>query len=104
MQRYVYLITPSAFNQIQHLQDFFRPIVTPFELQLALRPSPTWTGEYVLNFDEVLARGTSKPSSDQDEDGDPDRPVFSLITGRYRHAKLYGGELFCLLSPISLFF
>ncbi|KAI0271164.1 putative diphthamide synthesis protein-domain-containing protein [Russula aff. rugulosa BPL654] len=73
-------------------KDFFRPIVTPFELQLALQPSPTWTGEYVLDFDEVLTRGASKPSSDQDEEGDPDRPMFSLLTGRYRHAKRYGED------------
>jgi diphthamide biosynthesis protein 2 len=46
----------------------------------------------VLDFDKVLAHGASKPSSDQDEEGDPDRPMFSLITGRYRHAKRYGGE------------
>jgi diphthamide biosynthesis protein 2 len=45
----------------------------------------------VLDFDEVLARGASKPSSDQDEEGDPDRPIFSLLTGKYRHAKRYGG-------------
>jgi hypothetical protein len=54
----------------------------------------------VLDFDEVLARGASKPSSDQDEEGDPDRPTFSLITGRYRHAKRYGGEL--LYHPLSV--
>ena len=50
----------------------------------------------MLDFDEVLARGPSKPLSDKDEDveeGDPDRPMFSLITGKYRHAKRYGGEL-----------
>ena len=70
--------------------------MTPFELQLALQPSPTWTGEYVLDFEEVLARGPSKPSSDKNDDieeGDPDRPMFSLVTGKYRHAKRYGGEL-----------
>jgi hypothetical protein len=76
-------------------QDFFRPIVTPMELELALQPSPTWIGNYVLDFNEVLARGPSKPSSDkgdENEDEDPDRPIFSLVTGKYRHAKRYGGE------------
>jgi diphthamide biosynthesis protein 2 len=47
----------------------------------------------VLDFDEVIGRGPSKPSSDKDEEGDPDRPMFSLITGKFRHAKRYGGEL-----------
>ena len=96
----VWFISISSFialsDQPQRHQDFFRPIVTPFELQLALQPSPTWTGEYVLDFEEVLARGPFKPSSDKDDDieeGDPDRPIFSLVTGKYRHAKRYGGEL-----------
>jgi hypothetical protein len=58
----------------------------------------------VLDFDEVLARGAPKPSSDQDEEGDPDSPMFSLITGRYRHAKRYGGELLYRLLSVSPFF
>jgi diphthamide biosynthesis protein 2 len=67
--------------------------VTPFELQLALQPSPTWTGEYVLDFDQVLAREPRQhPRDEGDEGGDLDRPVFSLVTGKYRHAKRYGGE------------
>jgi len=50
-----------------------------------------WTGEYVLDFDEVLTRAPPVPSPDDDEEADSDRPVFSLVTGRYRHAKRYGG-------------
>jgi len=47
----------------------------------------------VLDFDQVLAREPPKHSPDgEDEDGDPDHPVFSLVTGKYRHAKRYGGE------------
>jgi hypothetical protein len=59
----------------------------------------------VLDFEEVLARGPSKPSSDKDDDieeGDPDRPIFSLVTGKYRHAKRYGGELLEHLSSGSV--
>jgi hypothetical protein len=48
-------------------------------------------------------RGASKPSSDQVEEDDPDRPMFSLITGRYRHAKRYGGELLYHLLSVPLF-
>jgi diphthamide biosynthesis protein 2 len=93
-------LSPQFSDKSRYHQDFFRPIVTPFELQLALQPSPTWTGEYVLDFDEVLARGSPKPFSDEDEEDDPDRPVFSLVTGRYRHPKRYGGGF---LSYLRLF-
>ena len=51
-----------------------------------------WTGEYVLDFDEVFTRAPPVPSPDDDEEADSDRPVFSLVTGTYRHAKRYGGE------------
>lgn len=101
-----FFLALSDQSQLERHQDFFRPIVTPFELQLALQPSPTWTGEYVLDFEEVLARGSAKPSSDNDEavnEVDPDRPIFSLVTGKYRHAKRYGGELFQNPSIIFLF-
>ncbi|KAF8500350.1 diphthamide biosynthesis protein [Russula emetica] len=87
-----FVLVACPENSLIDAKDFFQPIVTPFELQLALQPSPTWTGEYVLDFDEVLVRGASKPSSDQVEEDDPDRPMFSLITGRYRHAKRYGDQ------------
>ncbi|KAH9161619.1 diphthamide biosynthesis protein [Lactarius sanguifluus] len=88
-----FVLVACPENSVIDAKDFFRPIVTPFELQLALRPSPTWTGEYVLDFDQVLAREQPKHSSDdEDEDGDPDRPAFSLVTGKYRHAKRYGED------------
>ena len=32
-----------------------------------------------------------KANEDSQEESDPDQPVFSLITGTYRHAKRYGG-------------
>ena len=36
-------------------QEFLRPIVTPFELQIALQAEPDWTGRYVLDFEQLLA-------------------------------------------------
>ncbi|KAI0248536.1 diphthamide biosynthesis protein [Lactifluus subvellereus] len=86
-----FVLVACPENSLVDSKEFFRPMVTPFELQLALQRSPTWTGEYVLDFGEVLTRGAPKPSSFEDDD-DPDSPVFSLITGKYRHAKRYGGE------------
>jgi len=87
-----FVLVACPENSLIDAKDFLRPIVTPFELQLALQPSPTWTGEYVLDFDQVLAREPPKHSSDEEDDGDPDRPVFSLVTGKYRHAKRYGED------------
>jgi diphthamide biosynthesis protein 2 len=64
--------------------------ITLFKLQLGSQPTPTWTGKYVLNFDHVLMQESCQHSWDkEDEDGDPDQTVFSLVMGKYRHAKHY---------------
>ncbi|KAG6822471.1 hypothetical protein H0H92_013775, partial [Tricholoma furcatifolium] len=98
----------SSFFHILHflIRDFLRPIVTPFELEVALQSTPNWTGRYVLNFESLLEDAsqdkpedgsTSASAPDEggedesdEEDQDPDRPVFSLVTGTYRKAKRYG--------------
>lgn len=36
------------------LQEFLQPIVTPYELEVALQPTQTWTGRYVLDFGQLL--------------------------------------------------
>ncbi|EKM77173.1 hypothetical protein AGABI1DRAFT_101874 [Agaricus bisporus var. burnettii JB137-S8] len=81
-------------------KDFsFKPIITPFELQLALREEIEWTGKFVLDFEEVIREGEKKKGGngeaeaedeDEKEEKDLDEPRFSLITGKYRHPKLYG--------------
>lgn len=37
-------------------QEYLRPIITPYELEIALQPEPQWTGKYVLDFGELLAK------------------------------------------------
>jgi diphthamide biosynthesis protein 2 len=77
--------------------DFYKPIITPFELQLALMSDEerVWTGEWTGDFNSIVDREISKPSADrgnetsQDGDGDLDDeedsapPEFDLRTGRY---------------------
>lgn len=81
------------------MQEFLRPIVTPFELELALT-SKSWTGDYILDFTALLSSSTFgqdhvDPSLDiggSDEDAGQDgeeRPVYSATTGKYRHPKRY---------------
>ncbi|KAG7085580.1 hypothetical protein E1B28_003135 [Marasmius oreades] len=83
-------------NSLIDAKEFYRPIVTPYELEIALQPDPQWTGHYVLDFEKLLAKESSaadethndKQHSDE-EDGD--WPMFSLVTGKYRHARRFGG-------------
>lgn len=80
-------------------KEFYKPIITPFELELALRPddSRVWTGEWRADFEGVL--GASGRNCDaasfkkveesdgghgfaSEEDSD-DAPEFDLRSGRY---------------------
>jgi diphthamide biosynthesis protein 2 len=76
------------------MQEFYRPIITPFELQIALQRELAWTGRYVLDFERVLAENAqlaAQVTEERAEEHDADQPTFSLVTGTYRHAKRYGG-------------
>jgi diphthamide biosynthesis protein 2 len=75
-------------NSIVESKEFFKPIVTPYELEIALQPEQSWTGRYVLDFGKLLTQGKGKALDT--EDPDDDHPVFSLVTGTYRHPKQFG--------------
>lgn len=81
-------------------RDFFRPIITPFELSLALQSDGerVWTGEWTGDFSGVLDTPISEnkiqafdssegvengidQESDDEEESEP--PEFDLRTGRY---------------------
>ncbi|KAJ7021430.1 putative diphthamide synthesis protein-domain-containing protein [Mycena alexandri] len=101
-----FVLVACPENSVVEARDFLRPIITPYELEVALQAEQSWTGRYVLDFERLLAESaaaadavppnsasgenkTGENAEDEDED-DPDQPVFSLITGKYRHAKRFG--------------
>ncbi|KAM0714107.1 hypothetical protein Q7P37_011071 [Cladosporium fusiforme] len=88
--------------------DFYKPIVTPFELEMAMTDDKerVWGGEWVSDFGALLGReakngagdggeGTvvdaAEPSADNDDNDDPyanassddEPPEFDLRTGKY---------------------
>lgn len=100
---------------VSPLQEFLRPIVTPFELELALT-SKAWTGDYILDFAQLLGSSTfgqdagtlaaaeREQRGEEDLEEDEDAPVFSSATGQYRHPKKYVQRGFkgeSLFSPLS---
>jgi diphthamide biosynthesis protein 2 len=83
----------SRTTILKSVQEFPAPIVTPYELQLALAPEPEWTGRYVFDFGTLLAEGAETPRAaeaegkDDDDHDDGDRPHFSLVTGKFQYSK-----------------
>ncbi|KAF8920883.1 Diphthamide biosynthesis protein 2, partial [Haplosporangium bisporale] len=49
---FVYVACPE--NSLIDSKEFYRPIVTPYELEIALSESREWTGEYVTDFQQLL--------------------------------------------------
>ena len=49
-----FVLVACPENSLLDAKDFLRPIVTPYELEVALQPEQTWTGRYVLDFEQLL--------------------------------------------------
>lgn len=84
-------------------KDFWKPIITPFELELALTDERDriWTGDWNSNFDSLLGKEQKPVASEEDapadkagsegekeggewdSDSESEPPVFDLRTGRY---------------------
>ena len=95
----VYVLLGSCEHSILDAKDFYRPVVTPYELHLALTPGAEWTGEYILDYGRLLPRLLENEEDDEDEVKKPDNaaadgaadddddedevlPEFSLLSGR----------------------
>lgn len=66
---------------LDQYNEFYKPIITPYELTLALNDEVTWTGEWVVDFRQVLQdieKQTKQSGSEQSDD----EPEFDLVTGR----------------------
>ena len=97
----VYVLLGSSEHALLDSKDFYRPVVTPYELHLALSPGAEWTGEYILDYARLLDRLPSdelntadvggadgkrrkegQDRSAEEEDEEDEEPVFSVLTGR----------------------
>jgi len=68
--------------------DYYKPIITPYELQLALLPQITWTGKWVTDFDDMLdeedkaeCKNTPLLNDENVEEKDEGAPEFDPVTG-----------------------
>ncbi|XP_067157192.1 2-(3-amino-3-carboxypropyl)histidine synthase subunit 2 isoform X2 [Apteryx mantelli] len=50
----VFVLVACAQNSLLDSSDFYRPVVTPYELELACNPAREWTGNYLTDFRDLL--------------------------------------------------
>lgn len=77
----VYVLVACPENTLLDSKEFFRPVVTPFELEMALNASREWTGDYTANYGDILPGGSLHIDRKETRDASYD---VSLVTGRIR--------------------
>lgn len=50
----IFVLVACAQNALLDSSDFYRPVVTPYELELACNPAREWTGNYLTDFRDLL--------------------------------------------------
>ncbi|NXA31454.1 DPH2 synthase, partial [Eudromia elegans] len=84
----VFVLVACAQNSLLDSGDFYRPVVTPYELELACNPARQWTGNYLTDFRDLLPGACTHvelPAAVGAEEAVPD---VSLITGELRAVRL----------------
>ncbi|KAJ8557074.1 hypothetical protein ON010_g8893 [Phytophthora cinnamomi] len=84
-----FVLVACQQNTLMDSKEYYKPIVTPYELQLALSPTEEWDGQYKTDFGEVIpalektAQSVEQAAGDGEHD-DGDKPFFSLVSGTYK--------------------
>ncbi|XP_043941300.1 2-(3-amino-3-carboxypropyl)histidine synthase subunit 2 isoform X1 [Protopterus annectens] len=84
----IYVLVACPENSLLDSSEFYRPVVTVFEMELACNKAREWTGEYITDFGDLLPGACSHvpiPAENPEDDGNYD---VSLITGHLRSTHL----------------
>ncbi|EAU81544.2 diphthamide biosynthesis protein 2 [Coprinopsis cinerea okayama7 len=102
-----FVLVACPENKVADAKEFLRPIITPFEPEVALSKEVRWDGTYKLDFASILPSSPPSPGStplsssatnevegeggeeEEEEEEDPDTPHFSLVSGKLVNSRLY---------------
>ncbi|XP_029004493.1 2-(3-amino-3-carboxypropyl)histidine synthase subunit 2 [Betta splendens] len=86
----IFVLIACPENSLLDTSEFYKPVVTPFEMEVACNRNREWSEEYVTDFQRLLPGGQSHvPLADQQEEDETD---VSLITGELRSHSLLKSE------------
>ncbi|KAK6293156.1 hypothetical protein J4Q44_G00366570 [Coregonus suidteri] len=89
----IYVLIACPENSLLDSSEFYKPVVTPFEMEVACNKNREWSGEYVTDFRALLPGGSKHVAlviPDDLEDGD--ETDVSLITGALRTTRFSCSE------------
>ncbi|XP_037311898.2 2-(3-amino-3-carboxypropyl)histidine synthase subunit 2 [Pungitius pungitius] len=87
----IFVLIACPENSLLDSSEFYKPVVTPFEMEVACNKKREWSEEYVTDFRHLLPGGQSHvPLADRQEDDD--ETDMSLITGALRSQNLLSSE------------
>ncbi|KAM3860486.1 2-(3-amino-3-carboxypropyl)histidine synthase subunit 2 [Diretmus argenteus] len=86
----IFVLIACPENSLLDSGDFYKPVVTPFEMEVACNRNREWSEEYVTDFRHLLPGGRSHVplANEQEDGGGEDEPDVSLITGALRSRHL----------------
>ncbi|XP_069794993.1 2-(3-amino-3-carboxypropyl)histidine synthase subunit 2 [Narcine bancroftii] len=87
----IYVLVACPENSLLDSSEFYRPVVTPYEMEVACNQARKWTGEYVTDFRDLLP-GACCHVQFPDENFKSDETDVSLITGSLRATRLLTTE------------
>ncbi|XP_038649988.1 2-(3-amino-3-carboxypropyl)histidine synthase subunit 2 isoform X1 [Scyliorhinus canicula] len=83
----IYVLVACPENSLLDSSEFYRPVITPFEMEVACNPAREWTGEYITDFRDLLP-GACSHVEFPDETFNGEETDVSLITGALRATHL----------------
>ncbi len=84
-----FVLVACAENSLLDSRDYHVPIITPFELEIALE-TREWDGYYSLELSDYLGleKGTDEEGDDKScNSDDSDKPFFSVVTGKFESSR-----------------
>ncbi|XP_010884128.2 2-(3-amino-3-carboxypropyl)histidine synthase subunit 2 [Esox lucius] len=89
----IFVLIACPENSLLDSSEFYKPVVTPFEMEVACNKNREWSGEYVTDFRDLLPGGSKHVALANPEDlKDGDETDVSLITGALRITSLSSSE------------
>ncbi|KAM4022934.1 2-(3-amino-3-carboxypropyl)histidine synthase subunit 2 isoform 1-T2 [Anomaloglossus baeobatrachus] len=80
----IFVLVACPENSLLDSSDFYRPIVTPDEMEVACNPAREWGGRCITDFRELLPGGAAHVVFPEINPEDAERTDVSLITGEMR--------------------